>query len=138
MASGDVKLAMDGEFKYGAHGSSPSTVGDNCDAVKLGLSKEWAEWIRRGRKYKGAKPTVRNVTLEWTMVKVEGDTFLTTIKNAWLNDSRVALWPTDDTGEGMDGDFYVGDFNEDQDNQGAIIYNVSARLTDEGRQPSYH
>ncbi len=139
MATGDVKLAMDGVFKYGAGGSTAGTTADNVDQVKLGMSKEWAEWLRRGKRYKGAKPTVRNVTLEFQMVKIEGDAFVNAMRDAWINDTLMAFYPTDaESGEGLDFDGYVGDWNEDQDNAGAVIVSVSCRLSDEKRQPSYH
>ena len=138
MAAGDCKLSMDGAFCYGTAGSTPSTEAENVSAVKLAISQAWAEWFKRGKTFRGAKPAGRTPQLEFNMVKFESETFFAYIRDAWKNKTRIALKPADATGgEGFDADWYVGDWNEDQDDEGAIIVSVVCRYTDEGRDGQY-
>lgn len=139
MAAGDMQLTMDGDFcADSTPGSSATTVRDNCDEVKLGVSKTVYKWLKRGKKWRGAKPTAGDITLEWKMWKFEGDAFYTIIKTAWLENTALALYAKDPTGEGMDADFYVADFQETQTNEGGIEATVKVEHTDEKRDPQYH
>lgn len=138
MAAGDYQIALEGDFCTGAEGSAATTVQTNVDEVKLGMAKTVAKWLRRGKKFRGSKPTARDVSLEWKMAKFEADAFVATIKAAYVNDTRLAIYAKDPSGEGMDGDFYVTDWQEEQGNEGGIEISVKAEITDELRDPQYH
>jgi len=139
MATGDVRLGLSGQFCYGSEGSPATTVSENVDDVSLKLSKRAAEWVRRGRKWVGFKPTVKEVSVEFKVLDVEGDALLAALESAWINDTRIALYPKNaSSGKGLDADFYVMDFNRDEDNEEVIQFSVVCRPTDELRQPQYH
>ena len=139
MAAGDVELGLNGDFLYGSGGSPASTSTINVDDVSVKMTKRFAEWVRRTRKWVGKKPTTREASIEFKVLAVEGDAFLTAVESAWINDTRIALYPkSSSSGKGLDGDFYIGDFNRDEDNEEAIVYNVTAVPTDELREPEWH
>jgi len=111
MAAGDYRIGLDGKFFYGSSGSQASTEANNVRNVNLNLSARTAEAVRRGKKWVAKKPTVLEASVEFELFDIEGDSFLSTIKTAFMNRSKVALYPTDATsGEGLDADFYVTGF----------------------------
>ena len=100
-----------------------------------------AERVKRHRKYVTKKVTVTEATLNFEIVDEEGDAFLTAIKNAAMNDTRVALYALDvakaSGGEGLDADWYITEFSRDENNTEFVSYKVTAVLTDEDREPAW-
>ena len=139
MAAGDVQRTMDGDFLADSTpGSSATTVQDNVDEVVASMSKTVYKWLKRGKKWRGGKPTAGDVSVEWKMVKFEGCTFYAMVKSAWLNDTAMAIYAQDASGEGFDLDVYISEFKETQNNEGAVEATVKAEYTDEKRTLQYH
>jgi hypothetical protein len=138
MAAGDYLMGLDGKFLYGTAGSQASTEADNVDGVNLSLSAEVAEAKRRGKTWVANKVTYLSGEVTWNMYDIEADAFLTAVKNAYMGQSKIALYPTDKaSGEGLDADFYITGFNRTEDNDGYIMYAVTAKPTDEQRNPTW-
>lgn len=141
MATGDIRVGLEGEFYYGDAGSTPAAEAENVDDVSLKISKRTAERIKRHKKYVTKKVTVTEATLTFTIVDVEGDAFLTAVKNAAMNDTRIALYGLDveaaSGGEGLDADWYITEFGRDENNAEFVSYSVTAVITDEERDPSW-
>jgi len=139
MAAGDLRIGLEGEFYYGPAGATPTTEADNVDSVSLSISKRTAERVKRHRRYVTKKVTVTEATLSFEIADEEGDDFLTAIKNAVMNDTRIALYALDvkaeDGGEGLDADWYITEFGRDENNTEFVNYKVTAVLTDESRAP---
>ena len=138
MAAGDYRVGLDGKFYYGAAGSQASTEADNVDDVTLNMSKRVAEALRRGKKWVAIKPTAGEASIDFKVFDIEGDAFLTALESAFFNDTKVALYPKSATsGKGLDGDYYIVGFNRTEDNEDFISYAVTARPTDEQRDPTW-
>jgi len=138
MAAGDMRIGLNGKFYRGAAGAQASTEVDNVDDVVLNMSKRVAEALRRGKKWVSIKPTGTEGSIEFKMWDIEGCTHLSAIESAFMNDTRIALYPTDAaSGKGLDGDYYIVGFNRNEDNEDYIFYNVTARPTDEQRDPTW-
>lgn len=138
MAAGDYRIGLDGKFLYGTAGSTATTEADNVQDVSLGVSARTAEAIRRGKTWVATKPTILEGTVEFGMLDIEGDSFLADIKSAFFGKTKIALYPKDAaTGEGLDADYYIVDFKRDEANEEFISYNVTAKPTDETRDPSW-
>lgn len=141
MATGDIRIGLEGEFYYGIAGTTPATEAENVDSVSLAISKRTAERIKRHKKYVTKKVTVTEATLSFEIIDVEGDAFLTAIKNAAMNDTRIALYALDvasaSGGEGLDSDWYITEFSRDENNAEFVSYKVTAVLTDEDRDPAW-
>ncbi len=139
MAVGDLRIGLEGEFYYGPAGAKPTTEAVNVDSVSLSISKRTAERVKRHRRYVTKKVTVTEATLSFEIADEEGDDFLTAIKNAVMNDTRIALYALDvkaaDGGEGLDADWYITEFGRDENNTEFVNYKVTAVLTDESRAP---
>jgi len=138
MAAGDYRIGLDGKFHYGASGSQASTEADNVRNVNLNMSKRMAEAVRRGKSWVAKKPVITEGTVEFEIYDIEGDAFLTAVKSAFMNDTRIALYPTDAaSGEGLDADFYISSFSRNEANEEFIAYSVTAEPTDEERDPAW-
>ncbi len=138
MAAGDYRIGLDGKFHYGASGAQASTEADNVRNVNLNMSKRMAEAVRRGKKWVAKKPVITEGTVEFEIYDIEGDAFLAAVKSAFMNDTRIALYPTDAaSGEGLDADFYISSFSRNEANEEFIAYSVTAEPTDEERDPAW-
>jgi len=138
MAAGDYRIGLDGVFYHGAAGATAATEADNVRNVNLNLSKRTAEALRRGKKWVAKKPIATEATLEFEIFDIEGDAFLAAIRDAFMNDNRIALYPTDDaSGEGLDADYYITNFSRNESNEEFITYSATAEPTDEVRDPTW-
>lgn len=136
MAAGDYRIGLDGKFLYGAAGSTAATEANNVRNVNLNLSKRVAEALRRGKKWVAKKTIATEATVEFEIFDIEGDPFLAQIKNAFMNNTKIALYPKDAaSGEGLNADFYISGFSRNENNEDFIIYSVTAEPTDEQREP---
>jgi len=139
MAAGDYRMGLDGKFYYGTAGTTAASEANNVDGVNLNLSSDEAEAKRRGKKWVATKVTYLRGELSWNMYDIEADPFLAAIKNAYIGKGKVALYPTDGaSGEGLDGDYTITGFNRTEDNEGYIMYAVTAKPIDEQRDPIWH
>jgi len=98
MAAGDYRIGLDGKFFHGPAGATATTEADNVRNVNLNLSKRTAEALRRGKQWVAKKPIATEATLEFEIFDIEGDAFLAAIRDAFMNDTRIALYPTDGGG----------------------------------------
>jgi len=138
MAAGDYRMGLNGVFNYGTAGSQAATPADNVDGVNLSLNAETAEAKRRGKTWVASNVTYLSAELTWKMYDIEADAFLMAIKNAYTGKGKIALYPTDvAAGEGLDADWYITGFNRTEDNDGYIMYDVTAKPTDEQRDPTW-
>jgi len=136
MAAGDYRIGLDGKFLYGAAGVTAGTEASNVKDVNLNLSKRTAEALRRGKTWVATKPIATEASLEFEIEDIEGDTFLATVRAAFLGDTRLAFYPTDAAGgEGLDADWYIVDFSRSEPTEDFISYKVTAKPTDEARDP---
>lgn len=138
MAAGDYRIGLDGVFFHGAAGVTAATEADNVRNVNLNLSKRTAEALRRGKKWVAKKPIATEASLEFEIFDIEGDAFLAAIRDAFMGDNRIALYPTDGaSGEGLDADYYITNFSRSESNEEFITYSVTAEPTDEVRDPAW-
>jgi hypothetical protein len=138
MAAGDYVLPLNGELFSGTAGSTPSTERDNVDEVRLRMTGRTAEAVRRKKSWVAKKITVREATLEFKAYDIESDAFVTALASAFMNGTKIALYPTSYSGgPGLDADFYVTGFSRDENNTEIGAYNVTAEPTDELRDPNW-
>ena len=138
MAEGDLRIGLNGVFKYGTAGSQADTTSNNVDGVTLSIDIEAVKSLRRGKTWRSSKTIAKDASLSFTVEDREGDAFLVALKAAVVGLSRIALYPTDVSGgDGLDADWYITGFNRDENNTEAITYSVTAEPTDELRDPSW-
>lgn len=138
MAAGDYRIGLDGVFFHGEAGTTAATESGNVRNVNLNLSKRLAEALRRGKKWVAKKPIATEASLEFEVYDIESDVFLAAIRDAFMNDTRIALYPTDGaSGDGLDADYYITNFSRSEPNEDFITYSVTAEPTDEVRDPAW-
>lgn len=140
MAAGDLIIGLDGVFLWGAGTGTPGTTATNVDDVQLKLGQEFAETLRRTKRFKDNKPTASTAELSFTLVKLEGDAFLTAILAA-----KTANPPTIiaakacelTSGQGFDADWYVGEVTDGQSNSEFQTLQVTLKYTGEQRDGAW-
>lgn len=138
MAAGDFTVGLDGLFYYGSAGSTAGTATANVNGVSLSLSHRTAEAVRRGKAYVLTKPTVKEATLTFKIWEIEADAFLTALESAFVNKTRIALYPKARAGgKGLDADYYITQFSRDEAEEEFESYSIEAKPTDETRNPTW-
>jgi len=138
MATGDVIIGLDGKLYEGTAGSTADTEVTNAEDVTLSLSSVEVDITRRGSTWEVSKPVLLTAELSFTLQKREGDTVRTALQNAFLNKTKIALYPKDRaSGEGLDADFYVTGFSDNQPLKDKQTIEVTAKITDESRSPAW-
>jgi len=138
MAAGDVIIGLDGVMLYGTAGSTADTEVTNAEDVTLSLSSVEVDITRRGSTWEVSKPVLLTAELTFTLQKRESDTVRTALQNAYLNKTKVAMYPKDLTsGEGLDADFYITGFTDNQPLKDKQTVEVTAKVTDESRAPAW-
>jgi len=138
MAAGELRIGLNGEFLYGAAGSTATTKHDNVHDVNLNAAAEKAEARRRHKKFISRKTTYLDCSVTFKIHDEEGDTLIPILRAHYMNKTRVALKPTDiNGGDGLDADFYISKFSRDESNPAFIVYDVVADPTDEEREPTW-
>lgn len=136
MAAGEYRKGLNGVFKYGTAGAQADTEADNVDDVTMNMSKRVAEALRRGKVYVAKKPIATEVSIDFKAWDIVGDAFVTALETAFFADTRIALYPTSEqSGKGLDADYYITSFQRQEDNDGFVFYTVKAEPTDEERDP---
>jgi len=138
MAAGDMPIGLDGKMYYGDAGATPDTEATEVDDVNIKLSARLAEAIRRGKKFVTKKPSVLEAQLTFKIFVVEGDAFRVALRSAYMNKTRLAIYPTEEeSGEGPNCDWYVTEFSEAQPNPDFLAHTVTCELTEELRDFSW-
>ena len=139
MAAGDLILGLDGAFMWGTAGTTAATQTYNVDDVSLKLTDDFAECLRRGKRFKDRKPTGGTAELSFNLKKVKSDAFRTAIMAAKIAKTRIAAYAREDsTSEGFDADWYVGDVTDGQPNGDFQTLDVTLVYTGEARDGTWH
>ncbi len=113
--NGLVKMGYRGILKYGPAGKTPSERLPKTADVSIALEKGTADATTRDSAgWRETVPTLKNATLEITVVRDAADAAFVFFANALETDTKVALFADDGTGEGFDGDFHVSELADSQ------------------------
>jgi len=133
----EMRIALLGKFYWGAAGSQAATETTNVENVKLSLNPATASRTRRTKTYTMTKVLSLDPELTFDVYDEASDSFLSAILTAATAKSRIAMFPTDTStsGVGLDADFYITGC--DRDETDLTKYNVTAKPTDEVRDPAW-
>jgi len=82
--------------------------------------------------------TLKEGSVEFEMVWDSDDTGFTAIKNAYFNNTPIALAILDhENGEGLDADFSITNFSRNEPLEEAITVSVTAKPTYSTRAPAW-
>lgn len=138
MAAGDVQIGLDGKFYYGTAGSQASTEATNMEDVTVNLSSTEVDITRRGSTWEVTKTILLSGEVTGTLQKRESDAFMATVESAYLNKTRIAIYAKSGTsGKGLDADVYVTQMNDNQPLKDKQTYELTFKITDELRTPTF-
>jgi len=126
----DFILGMNAKIYYGTAGSTASSELSNVRDVTVTLEAGEADVTTRANDgWRATAPTLKECTVEFEMVWKTTDAGFTAIKNAFLNNTTIALLVLSESGgEGMDGDFSITNFSRNEPLEEAITVSVTAKL----------
>lgn len=136
---GAYRFGKDAKCYRGTAGSTAATEMDNVRDLTLNLSTVEADTTSRASTYfKSSKVIFLDASLEFEMLDEAGDTHLAAIKTAFMTKAAIALYPKDVTGgEGLDADFYITALNRNEPLEDVVTYSVTAKPTNENREPAW-
>ncbi len=134
-----IKLGMDAKLFYGAAGATATTELINVKDVTLNLETGEADVTTRGNQgWRATVATLKNGTVEFEMIWDTGDSGFAAIKDAYFNNTAIALAILDGAnGEGLDADFSITNFSRNEPLEEAITVSVTAKPTYSTRAPAW-
>jgi len=138
-----VKLGMNCVSYYGVAGAQASNEMPNLKNVTLGLSKSEADVTTRGNAgWRAMVGTLKEGSIEFEMVWDPDEGGFAAIKDAWFNNTAIALLILDGPvgtpgSEGLDADFSVIEFNRTENLEEAVMATVTVKPTYSTRAPEW-
>lgn len=122
----------------GAAGAQAATEMKNVKDVTLNLEKGEADVTTRAaagwRNYIG---TLKDASLEFEMNYDTTDSDYSALLSAYLNNTALAFFVSDGSGNGLDADWVITGFNTSQPLDEAVTVSVTAKPTYVSRAPSW-
>lgn len=136
-------LGLSAVLKHGAAGATAATVITNVSDVTLNLSKgETDVTTRAANGWRQIAATLKDASIEFTMVWDTADAAFTAIKNAWLNNTLIALLCLDGStagvSQGLDADFEILNFTREEPLEEALKVRVTAKPGRGSRAPAWY
>lgn len=139
MAAGDFRIGLDGEFLWGAKGSSAATESSDVEDVQLELSAIAITALLRGDTWENNDVVALQATVSFNLYDREGGALVAALRAAFLAKDKIALWPKDITGgEGLDADYVITKFSRSEQTQEYIKYAVECKPNRAQRTPQWH
>ena len=134
-----IRLGMQAKLYYGAAGASATSELTNVKDVTLNLETGEADVsVRASEGWRATVATLKNGSVEFTMIWNTEDEGFTAIKNAYFNNTAIALAVLDgEGGSGLDADFSVTNFTRNEPLEEAITVNVTVKPTYVSRAPTW-
>ena len=134
-----IRLGMDAKLFHGPAGSTANSELANTRDVTLNLETGEADVTTRGNQgWRATAATLKEGTVEFEMVWDTEDTGFNAIKDAFFNNTAIALAVLDkENGAGLDADFMITNFSRSEPLEEAITVSVTARPTYSERAPQW-
>lgn len=134
-----IRLGMEAKIYHGAAGTTATSELTNVKDVTLNLETGEADVTTRGNQgWRATVGTLKEGSVEFEMVWDSDDTGFTAIKNAYFNNTPIALAILDhENGEGLDADFSITNFSRNEPLEEAITVSVTAKPTYSTRAPAW-
>ena len=134
-----IRLGMNAKLYHGPAGSTATSELTNTRDVTLNLETGEADATTRGSMgWRLFVTTLKEGAVEFEMVWDTQDSGFTAIKNAFFNNTPIALAVLDkEDGSGLDADFMITNFSRSEPLEEAITVSVRARPTYSDRAPDW-
>jgi hypothetical protein len=134
-----IKLGMEAKLFYGVAGATAATELTNVKDVTLNLESGEADVTTRGNAgWRATVGTLKTGSVEFEMIWDSADAGFAAIKDAYFNNTPIALAILDGAGgEGLDADFSITNFSRKEALEEAITVSVTAKPTYSTRAPAW-
>jgi predicted secreted protein len=134
-----IKLGMECKLYHGAAGATATTLLANVKDLTLNLEKGEADVTTRANQgWRAVVATLKSGSVEFEMVWDTEDAGFAALKNAYFNNTPIALAILDgENGEGLDADFSVTNFTRNEPLEEAVTVNVTVKPTYSTRAPAW-
>jgi len=134
-----AKLGLNAKAYYGTAGSSATTEITNIKDVTLNLEKGEADVTTRGGNgWRQTLATLKEGSIEFEMVWDPDDGAFGAVKDAYFNDTLIAMKFLDEAGgEGLDADFTVTNLTRNEALEEAITASVTVKVAYSDRAPQW-
>ncbi len=132
------KLGLDAKLFHGEAGNTATNEMTNVKDVTLNLESGDADITTRAAKgWRISAATLKEASLEFEMVWDTSDDGFKAVKNAFFNNTAIALFASDGDGNGLDADFVVSSFSRSEPLEEALTVSVTCKPTLIDRAPTW-
>lgn len=132
------KLGLDAKLFHGEAGKTATNEMTNVKDVTLNLESGDADITTRAAKgWRISAATLKEASLEFEMVWDTSDDGFKAVKNAFFNNTAIALFASDGDGNGLDADFVVSSFSRSEPLEEALTVSVTCKPTLIDRAPTW-
>jgi hypothetical protein len=135
-----VKIGLDAKAYYGTSGSTATEELTNIRDATLNLETGEADITTRASNgWRSTKATLKDGTIEFEMVWDDADAGFTAIKDAYFNNTLIALLFLDqEGGQGINADFTITNFSKSEPLEEAQTVSVTAKPSYDTRAPAWY
>lgn len=125
-----IKIGLEAKLLYGTAGTTGATEADNVKDVSLNLESGSADITTRGaRGWRVKVATLKEGTVEFGMNYDPENAFCALVMQNFLNNTAMAFFVSDGSGNGLDADFSLTGCSMEQPLEDAISISVTAEPT---------
>jgi len=132
-------IALDAKTYWGASGSQAATELTIAREVSITSSAAEADLSSRASSYKLSKPSLKDLSIEITMLNDADDAGYVAFRNAYNGGTPIAVYARDRaSGEGPDADFCVFGMSRPEPLEGEIVVSFTLKPTRTARAPAWN
>jgi predicted secreted protein len=133
-----IRLGMNCQAFYGIAGSTANNEMPNVTDVTINMDKAEADATIRGNDgWRATVGTLKEGSVEFEMIWDTDEAGFTAVKNAFFNDTAIALAFFTEDGDGLDADFTITNFSQTQPLEDVVKAQVTAKPTYSTRAPTW-
>jgi len=126
-------------YAVGGLGAGAMVEATQVRDVKVGMTTtEFDAQTRASAGWDATLPVSRNVTIDFDMLRVDGDTAYTAFKDAWIGNLVIGVKALDaNGGAGIQANMCVVDFSRSEELKGGVVFNISLKVMKSDTNPSW-
>lgn len=133
-----AKIGIDCKLLVGAAGSTPSAEYENVRNVAFNLERSEIDATTRAADgWEVIIAGLKKATLEFESLPSDSDTVYKTLQAAFFAGTPVAIFVSDGNGRGLDADWTLVEFGEDQPNDDVLATKIKCRPSMLTRAPGW-
>lgn len=133
-----IQLGLNCKLYYGAVGATPNTLLTNVKDVSVNVTSGEADATTRAAGgWRISVSTLFEGELTFEMNKLPSDTGYKAIRTAFITKAPIAMAALDSVGDGLDADWVITNFSENQGLEEAVTISVTAKPTLVSRAPAF-